>query len=87
MYSKNKEVYTIVELAVLAIFSNNQEINFEEYMDIDFKITFENGHNVTVKGWSDEFWAYGLNVDDEDSYKWKAGNTYPVKIKKYYFWL
>lgn len=55
------------------------------YMDIDFKITFENGHNVTVKGWSDEFWAYGLNVDDEDSYKWKAGNTYPVEIKKYYY--
>ena len=37
MYSKNKEAYTIVELAVLAIFSNNQEINFEEYMDIDFE--------------------------------------------------
>jgi hypothetical protein len=37
MYSKNKTFFTIVELAILSIFSNNQEINFEEYMDIDFE--------------------------------------------------
>ena len=55
------------------------------YLDIDFTISFENGHTVTVKGWTDEYWAYNINVYDEDSYKWKAGNTYPVKITKTYY--
>ena len=37
MYSKNKETFTIVELAILSIFSNNQEVSFEDYMNIDFE--------------------------------------------------
>lgn len=37
MYSKKKDIFTILELAILSIFSNHQEVNFEEYMDIDFE--------------------------------------------------
>jgi hypothetical protein len=37
LYSKNKDKFTILELAILSIFSNNPEINFEEYMNIDFE--------------------------------------------------
>ena len=37
MYSKKKDTFTILELAILSIFSNHQEVNFEEYMDIDFE--------------------------------------------------
>ena len=55
------------------------------YMDIDFKISFENGHNVTVKGFNDEFWAYGINVYDDTANNWKAGNTYPIEIEKSYY--
>lgn len=39
MYSKNKESFTILELAILSIFSNNVEVNFEEYMNVDFEKT------------------------------------------------
>ena len=37
MYSKNKDTFTILELAILSIFSKNQEINYEEYMSIDYE--------------------------------------------------
>ena len=39
MYSKNKETFTVLELAILAIFSYNQEVNFEDYSEIDFEKT------------------------------------------------
>ncbi|MBQ8292976.1 MAG: DUF4004 family protein [Bacilli bacterium] len=45
MYSTKHDTFTITELAVLSIFSNNLDvINFDDYQDIDFKNHKEINH-------------------------------------------
>ena len=42
-YSKNHEVFTILELAVLSIFSNNQDVlNYNNYIDLVFPKEIDN---------------------------------------------
>ena len=68
-----------------AYFDTNKE-EYEYYisnLDIDFKINFKKGQSINVKGFTDEFWDFRIDIR-ESADEWKAGNTYTVQIKKYY---